>query len=391
MLSTACCFIALAGAASLGDTKELTATHWINNPEYRLHDNRMVALFFFDPAKERSETRRYVRVLNRVSKRKDIVVIGLSRAGRAAVEEFARRYRVRFTLGAGSDAAREFGVTEVPKIIVLDGHDRRVVRGEGLADLRTIAAAPLQESEANPGHEASARAGALVSAYEEQEVAEKRAAALWQAWKRALPEDYPAIGEFAEAAIPLEPDSWTRGMLHFIKDACAGIARDDENLAPSALAFQAFRVRGDGAEWTSVREFEARMDAATVDQLAAEYRSRNTDSAQDLVTRRLAIGALGSAKDRAAARRVLMQAITTEPDPSLRLACVNALSGVCERGDEEVASLLESIAAGEPHVLRTRPMMEYFCQVLRTGESDRDKLEPPDYSGRSAAGERSTD
>lgn len=391
MLSTACCLIALAGTASLGDTRELSAAHWINNPEYRIHDNRTVVLFFFDPAKEGSETRRYVRVLNRASKRKDIVVIGLSRAGRTAVEGFARRYRVRFTLGAGSDTAREFGVTEVPKVIVLDGNDRRVVRGEGLADLRTVSATASQESEANQDRGASERTSALVSAYEEQEVAAKRAAALWEAWKRVAPEDYPAIGEFAEAAIPFEPDPWTRGMLIFIKDVCAGVARDDESLAPSAHAFQAFRARGDGAEWTSVRQFQATMGTATVDQLASEYRSRNTDSAQDLVIRRLAIGALGSAKDRHAARRVLMQAIASEPDPSLRLACVNALSGVCDPGDEEVASLLESIAASEPHVLRTRPMMEYFCQVLRTGESDRDKLELPDYSGDSRVGERSTD
>ena len=154
------CFALLSGppaVAAKANAADIEARHWFHNPAYRLHDDRTVVLFFFTSDRE---TARWARRLEVVGQRPDAVVIGLTRDSKESVEEFIKRYRVRFTVGSGSRSAEAFGVRELPAVRLFrrgkDGIQEEKLDYGGLNAL--LENWPQSEDEASS--ELSARMGA---------------------------------------------------------------------------------------------------------------------------------------------------------------------------------------------------------------------------------------
>ena len=114
------------GKSTAGPNAEIEAKCWFNNPVYRLRDDRRVVLFFFEC--DSKEAAAWTKRLNRMSRRPDMVIIGLTDDGRAAAERFIKRRNVRFTIGAGSRTAKRLGIRELPALRVVDAKDRSRIR-----------------------------------------------------------------------------------------------------------------------------------------------------------------------------------------------------------------------------------------------------------------------
>jgi len=374
-----CCLTVHGGGPSRA-RPELKARWWFNNPVYRINDRRDVVLFFFEAksSRHRDDTARITRLLNRLAINPDVVVIGLTRDSRTAAQRFISKHKVRFTVGAGSDCQRAFGIKRLPALL-------RVARGDDEADVAPVAPDDLEDL--LPDFEsfgADDLAGLTeawqLRAFVESDAPERlRRKAVKRLFETADPNEFVA---FAAERLPVEHNPWIRARLEYYSDLARGIQRDDEQPTPSALAHIAYREDPGADEWAAVRRFEARMDKGlSAADLVAAFEQHASMEPADLVIRRKIATELGFAGEPATAREALLRLLPLEPDPSIRMYLAFSLSEVCPAGDEEAASLLEDLASSETNVLRVRPMLEYLAFYIRTGEEDAEKMPAPAERG----------
>ncbi len=358
---------AVARAGGADPAPEIQARYWFNNPVFRLHDDRTVVLWFFSLKDRRrsGELEQTVRALRRVAANPRVVVIGLTPDRRSAAQRFIRKYRVPFTIGAGSRSHRDFGVRRLPALLRID---RR-----GRSEPEPLTVEELSSLEPDYGQWQPSDLSRLTTPWQLRALIESEAdgrirrAAVARLYELSEAREF---ARWAEGQVSREPDPWVRGALDMYRDRALGVERRDDEPSPSAAAYRQYRANPDVPEWESVRQFidQTRNTQQLVEQLARH----GGDAPADLVIRRLAVESLSlvSEQERPVARKALMELLVDEPDPSVRLLAVMALSEVCEPGDEEVASLLDALARREPNTYRVRPMMEYISYYLRTGDED---------------------
>lgn len=374
---TLACVLVPAGPAPAragADVPEIRARHWFNNPVYRLHDNREVILFFFTSARrEQAEaSARIAAKLNRLAQRPDVVVIGLTPDSRLRARRFLERHRVRFTIGANSRSHRDFGIRRLPALVRIEPARHSTATLLPVAQLDALLPPPEPKEQGT----AAVDTGAEVPAEQIEELRRRvadagappgvRKAAVRELADLLAPEEFVAL---AEERLALEEDPWVRGALRFYRDLANGTERYEYIPSPSTRCEREYNRDPQAPEWRAVRQFSARLETMSADELYQAYLAHPTDSPTDLLIRRLATIEMFrcTGADRPAARKALLQIVATEQDAGIRMYAAMSLSEVCSVGDDEAAGELEALAEVEPDLLMVRPMLEYVGQYLRTG------------------------
>lgn len=362
--------ISFSGQEISAKRQEISAKHWFNNPEYRLFDDRDVILFFFDAGDRQSA--RWISKLERLRRRPDVVVIGLTQDDKNKAELFIKREKVRFTVGAGSPSAKSFGVRALPalrKFVRKDPAGPRIMEMDGLADYL-----PSWGDYGKEEVEAIKESWELAAFVESDAYGMNRQQALFKlfdTWKR---EEFLAL---AQARLPVERDPWVRNALKLLIDRAQGVDNPQPKIAASTEYRKQFSADQDDSAWAPFREYQKEIHQRTVAQLVDDYRIHGAEEPNDVLIRRT-IAAHLEQHDRTAARRAYMELLLGEPDYFIRLRIVGGLNQTCQIGDEEAAAFLEEAARAEPNLRHVKPLMEYTSHYLRTGEEDtRDFPLPP--------------
>lgn len=376
------CALLVAGAAppAVGDAApapELHARHWFNNPAPRLRDDRDVLLLFFSTRE--SDGAPWIGRLNRIARGGHTVVIALTADSRGDAERFIEKNRVRFTVGAGSRSARDFGITRLPALLKID---RR----------RDGAVQPLELEALDPGAAAPGRWGPygnenVEGVTDPRELEELAASdAFWFARRTAVRRlyevlDAPTFISFAEQRLSEERDPYVRGALEFYRMKAAGAAVPEAR--PPSVEYE--RAYDPAApQWKKAAGYlegpapdGARgLAGAPVQRLAEVYWACQSEDPNDVLIRSRIVAQVHQAQDRAAARSFLLRALPGERDPGIRGTIAAALPLICPPGDAEAAAVLENAAAAEADVLRVRPVMEWAARYLRTGQGDTNEIDP---------------
>lgn len=364
--------IAACATTAASDKDKLTAERWFNVEERPDRTPRPTLVLFFET--QGRENARWAREVNRIARRPDIAVVGVSPDEPAAVERFVRRHRLRFRVGAGSRCASAFGVHAFPALRRIEPQRPDDFAVIDLSGLRRLGRDWDALHEADVGRLEPWELMALAESDADGEI---RVAAIDRLYHVADPNTFI---RFAEERLPVEPDPWARGHLEFLADVRRGIAREDHLEPASVTAGHAFRQQPDAPEWARAREYRQASASMSPAALGERYASESVQDPCGALIRRFILQDLQNARDRKAAREVLMQILRVETDRSLRLNAVAALGKVCPVGDRQAAEFLDELAASETNVLHVRPIMEYTSRYLRTGKEDRryDELRLPD-------------
>jgi hypothetical protein len=367
----------LVQTAGVEAAPEIDARAWFNLPEYRLHDEREAVLFFFESSSE--ECARLIPRLNRLRRKADTVVIGLSAEAPKTLEPYIHKHKIRFCVGAGSDSAKKYNITKFPTIIRLRG-DRR--------------AAPviLEQSEFDaysPGwgqdeEEALRRLEdvADLKAFIESAADNRGRQTACEKLYRKLPvEEFAA---YAEEALAVEGNPYVRRSLEFLLGRPSDEAiRSQTDLPPSTGYEKTYEDNSKALEWKSVRGYclGTPVREREVPQLIEEFRQHPSEEPEDIVIRKLIARALNGrpAEARATLRTALFEFIPREKDYGIRLYLAGALMDQTQTGDEELAAFYEAQAARETSLLRLKPFLEYSAFAIRNGfdKLGPDDMEPP--------------
>jgi hypothetical protein len=345
---------------------EISARHWFNNPPYRLHDDRRVVLLFFRTERPGRELLHTVALLERVARRQDAVVIGLTPDSRARAQDFIEKQRVRFTIGAESRCARDFGVEEYPALRLIDARNRGSAATVDPAWLDQLAGeAPEPEPQDRDAWLGALRSGADADA---------RRAAVRQLFEILPVEEFVAL---ADELIAVESNPFVRGELRYRRALALGEDRTDDRQTRSAAAMRGFIQNPEDPQWAPVRKYLAeRTPAPPIPMLLDDYLARiDSDAPAEVLTRRMIVERLlGASADRAGALEALRQIVSIDVDPSIRLVATMKLGELSPTGDFETAGLLDELARLEPNELRVRSMMEYVANLIRAGDEDASRV-----------------
>lgn len=362
----------LISACALIGTSDISAREWFNNPVFKIQDDRQVLLFFFECADSKSVE--MARKLNSLARRTDLVVIGLTSDDRAAVKTFIDKNRIKFTVGARSRSARQFGCTSLPTI-------RLIARTRSSAEdplaLDETALSELETQDSKYGRYGQEDVGSINDVEELRAFVESnadghsRAAAIWKLRRLTDQRDFQ---EFGESRLLEENSPWARGALRYLLKN-PGETAPPQGRSASAEYSAEYSKHPDDPKWQSIRQLLAQKSKPAA-EFDSEYRAHSGETAEDVLLRRLIVQQLWTAEDRANARATLFHAAESDPDRSIRMIAAMGLGRVCAIGDNEAADFLGQLAENESDLLQTRPMMEYVSEVIRTGIEDARFMSP---------------
>ncbi|MCG3125732.1 MAG: hypothetical protein CHACPFDD_00558 [Phycisphaerae bacterium] len=354
----------LASGPSRADKTEIQARDWFNNPVFRIHDDRRVLLFFFecaDPKAGRTAAR-----LNKLVRRGDLVVIGLTADDADDAKRFIARHKVKFTVGARSRSAKQFGCERLPTLRLLTRGDDEPIR-----EIDDARIAVLYESDTIYGPYGNEDISGLTTADELRDFVQSaaegnnRAAATWKLRRVSAPAEFQS---FAAERLAEETDPWVRGVLRYLLSNPSA-TEPDQPRSPSATYAVDYGGNPDDPKWSAVRSLRI-GEASDSAQLRDLYAKHSSDTPTDVLVRRQVVERMGSIADRALAREQLLYAVRSDADPSIRMIAAMRLGELCQPGDVETADLLDEIGGAEREPLRVRPMVEYVAEYLRTGIED---------------------
>jgi len=359
---------------------EITARHWLNPHTIRVPDERTYVVLFFSTIQGKKETRRYVSQLDKMRKKRNVVVMGLSAESSRRVEKYVKEKQIRFLVGAESQAYRQFRIKKFPALVVLDPKQRASgAAGEivPINDLEEYLGLP--EEDANEplvstkfNSESSIEVLQQNARYNSDKYQRQRAIDMLRG--RMNPKEFMSL---CDELLASAESSTMRGHIAYNKHLADPSIKDKEPyLAPGILAGQARRKNPDAPEWQRVRDYEAIVDALSPEQLAADFFDNQVDASDEqslLIRREIGnrfnhISETGSPDEKAVARDLLMQMIPGEPDAAVRLWLVGALWSTVSAGNTEVGDFIEEQLKTEPNIRSVRPLMETVLRCMRTGE-----------------------
>lgn len=349
--------------------RELEARHWFNNPVFVLNDQRDVLLVFFSTQDD--SMNRMIRTLNRLSRRPDLLVIGITSDSRTQVEKWIARERVRFTVGAESGMAAKLKLDKLPKALRLKRNESDQFQEFDPASTESLVPAYGEYGAEDTSKLTEPRQ--LEDMISSNAYGRKRFEAVQKLYHLSDPDAFIA---FAESQIDTETDPWVRNALVYYKEIRQGVRQPDEPLSPATRYYREFSSNAQADGWREAREFMASLPTTPIDQLPAVYVSHLRDEPNAAVVRRATIDHLERNAPPELARAILLNLLAVETDYQLRLRIVGAFTTVCKVGDTEIADSLEALAKQEQNLLHVRPMMEYVANYLRTGEEDTRRMQP---------------
>ncbi len=359
----------------LGDNAtELKARAWFQPASIRLPDERTYVLLFFTSLQPR-EVAPLIAKLNKLHRRKDVVVVGLSPESEARVKKFIDQEKIRFTVGAGSPTYRDFKIKRFPQVLVVEP-SRGEKRGERVfLDMesldRRFRTAPEEQTMESGGFESDSPVELLRRHALGDENDRERARAVGLLRKRL---DATEFMQLCDEILEREYAPSLRGAVAYQKHlADPSIEQKEELFAPSVLGRKDLRANPEDPKWDPVYRYYEGVADRSADDLFDDYLARLTDDAVDVqirnsIPRYLERLGESDAAARPIARRHLMEMLTSEPDAAIRQRIVGALGILCSPGDFEAADFLEKRLQTETNVRLVRPMMEYHIRRLRTGE-----------------------
>lgn len=371
-MSTATILIgcALASLNAVGKKAvDLQAEAWFNPSSIRVPDDRTYVLFFFMTF-QKDDPGRWIAMLNKLHRRRDVVVVGLSPESKERVEKFIKKRKVRFTIGAQSRAYKDFKIKRFPQLVILQSGARGEQSRWTVPDTASLSEwfpdVPLDEPlESGAFNEKSAVELLKRHAREDADYSEqKRAVKLLR--EKLPPEEFM---DFCDEILAYEYRPALRGAISYQKHLADPNAPVKEPLlAPSVRASHSFKKNANDPKWNPYHDYFSQIDDRTSEQLVQDFYDHRTDDPIDLLIRRGLPYELVKRPDKENVRSSLMQILLDEPDSAVRQRIVGALSEVCGPGDFEAADFLDTQLKTETNIRVVRPMMEYVIRYLRTGE-----------------------
>lgn len=361
--------LVVASGSEPAQKVELRARVWFNSPSIRVPDDRTYVLYFFSTVGDR-DLAEVVPRLNKLHRRRDVVVVGLTPEWPDRAAAFVKGRKVGFAVGAGSRAYRDFGIKEFPKLVVLwPQRGGREFSRESL-ELKALEERlePLPEPDAftSGAFDENSPAEMLRRHVAEETDRSQRLRAL-SMLRRVLPaEDFL---DFCDLLVRGDQDPFWHGKVLYQRQlADPQVVEKEPRLSPYSMASRACHENPDDPRWDPVREYMAGIEERTVQQLYQDYWDHLGDDPVDLNIRITIPHTMADLPDKAAARECLMQMFLAEPDFVIRQRIVGALSDACQPGDFEAADFLEEQLQIEENIRAVRPMLEYVIRYLRTGE-----------------------
>lgn len=224
-LSAGLSSLAQGPAPSFGSSDvvpEVEAKVWLNPQPAHLYPKSVYALVVFWSATSPLPAP-MVKSVNDIHRRYGdgrLMVIGLSEDKTKRVEQYLRREKIKFKVGAESSSAKKFGVTETPAVVLVDlkAREMRWKAQGGALEAKTMRQAITDLLGDPEGQDRSARLKAeedadrsLVrtrGAEAESEVATITEQVLSETAQQPWiePEDLAALDEFYERHLPSDPD-----------------------------------------------------------------------------------------------------------------------------------------------------------------------------------------
>ena len=370
-------FLCIASAIGPGasEATEVRASAWFNSPSIRIPDDRTYVLFFFTTF-QKKDVAPFINRLNRLDKRRDTVVVGLTPESKERVKSFIEKRKIRFAVGSGSRAYKDFRIKRFPRVVVLDhkASSSRIVEtfadlesferwGPELPDDQTLDSGAFTETSAvellkrhaskDPDHLEQRRAVKILRG-------KLPAADFMLLCDELLAKHDPADRMYGHVAYQrhlADPDAVVKEPL----------------LAGSTLARREEREKSDDPRWVPLHDYFATVDDLAAEQLFQDFFDRLADDPVNLqirteIPRRLEHIAHDYPEQKTAIVEHLMAMLPVETNFANRSRIVGALLGICEPGDLEVAEFLEDRVAQETDIRVVQPMMEYTIRYLRTGE-----------------------
>lgn len=315
------------GSIEPGKPAELHAKVWFNNPPFRIHDDRDVILFFFEPNDRKSIEA--ARELQRFSRRvPEAVVIALTEAGRNEAQRFIERGKIRFTVGAESRSRAAYRVKELPALVrIVRRNGKPVPEDVRVDDLPSVISSDLPSIQAKIERD-RAILDQVAAPADLRSYVESDAFVLWRAdaVSRLFEADDTAnFLRFAEDQLQRGVDSPTvRWRLEFYRRKALGEDVDGQIDAPSSQSWRLFLRESDQAQWRDALEFRSAAGNKSLDELIAWYETHAMESPEHQVIRFLTLSEIGRRKllaeedERAAIRDRLLYLYGGEPDFGLR-------------------------------------------------------------------------
>lgn len=368
----------LVQAASEGSAApEIDARMWFNLPDYRLHDKREAVLFFFQSRDERSA--KLIPRLNRLHRKPDVVVIGLSEESPKTLEAYIAKHKIRFCVGAGSGSAKKYKVTKFPTLIRLRGERRAdpVILEQSEFDAYIPDWGPDEEETVKRLEDVAELMTFVATAKDNR----GRQTACVKLYHKLSPEEFEA---YAEEVLAFEGNPYIRRAVEFLARRPTEAELAIETDLPTSSKYQNdYDKNPDAPEWAAARKFSEGMPLRerTLEQLTEEYWQHASDDANDVLIRYFVAKALNFRphEERDMLRDALFDIIPREPDRGIRTYLVGALMVQTETGDEELAAFYEAQAERETSAFRLKPFMDYLAFAIRNcvDTLDPDDMLPP--------------
>lgn len=375
-LVVSACALFCAGTSE--DAIEISANHWFNPITIRVPEERTYMLLFFSTVQGKDETKRYLTRLDKLRRKRDTVVMGLSAESSERVDKFVEKHGIRFPVGAESKAYKRFLIKKFPMLVVLDFAER-ATHAQGMAWSLDQLDDYVGRSDDDVGFisgefdEASSTAQLEDHARHDPDTARRRRAL--ELLRDRMEES--AFIELCDNLLESADSHLMRGEIAYQRQLADPTVLDKEPfVAPSVQAGRSRRENPDAPQWDRLREYEISASELSTEQLVADFFDHQTDAMDPeslLIRREIAsrfntISEDGSVDEKADARAKLMSMLPGETDAAVRLWLVGALWTTTVPGDLEVADFLTEQLKTEPNVRSVRPMMETVIRCLQTGE-----------------------
>lgn len=325
----------LVGLSGGLDAKAVTAEKWINQLTLRFDGDVRYVILFFDTKQTRG-LRETVERLNKLSRRSDVVVVGVTPEREQRVRKFLREHRVRFAIGVQSLSYKAFGVKRFPHVVYIEGNDSKSIDDWAWLDARL--GEPPEGSDDLPPEELD------VEDLKQRIDAEDRMDLLETLRIRTEPAEFLRYCEALAAKRDDEGIPWWRGNLEYqrhLADDTFEIKQSDSTLARDAwMESRRLGTR----KWTELREMYASRDSWSSAEVLDFYNQHLGDNPEDIVY-----------------RADWIMEIARSGNPSH----VNALLDMLEiEGDAAMRSRI-TIAIGEIHTTTPLPNPEIAIRRLQ--------------------------
>lgn len=352
---------------------DFEAETWIDPPAIRFPEDRSYAVLFFSNPTNREETetlKELFKKLEKLSRRKDFMVMALSPDKADPVRQLVKKLKVRLPVGADSESHRQFKIEDFPQLIILERGTDRTARWSTMSiqGIDSLLPGGASDGSTSEGFDQGSSIDTLTRhAYDDPDIGQRERAL--EILRGRMPSE-----EFLKLCDDLlaegDPSQQAYGKIEYQRHlADPSITEKQPRLAPSALASQARRENPSDSRWSRVDDYEKGVNAKSLEQLWTDYQAASTDDPADLLIRREIASNLASRTDKIGARAMLMRMLPIENDAGVRVYVVGGMTDVCDQGDLEAAKFLEDYLPHETNILYIRPLVRSSIRYLR-GETD---------------------